>query len=106
MAQPDIEHRIAGVDANPYLTLAIILAGIHKGITEKIHCGEPVEGNAGAALDPALPFDPLLAFQRSRESAFLRDYLGERYVKAYTSCKRNEAMAFSDQGKRDIDWYL
>src|SRR3546814_1620868 len=36
-----IEHRVAGADANPYLALATLLAGIHKGIVERIDPGAP-----------------------------------------------------------------
>jgi glutamine synthetase len=28
-----IEHRVAGADANPYLALAVVLAGIHHGLS-------------------------------------------------------------------------
>jgi glutamine synthetase len=31
-----IEHRVAGADANPYLVMATVLAGIHHGITNKL----------------------------------------------------------------------
>ncbi len=41
-----IEHRIAGADANPYLVLASILAGVNHGVTNKIDAGDAVEGNA------------------------------------------------------------
>ena len=37
-----IEHRPAGADANPYLVMAAILAGMHYGITEKVDPGPPV----------------------------------------------------------------
>ena len=36
-----IEHRPAGADANPYLVMAAILAGMHHGITEKLDPGAP-----------------------------------------------------------------
>ena len=101
-----IEHRVAGADANPYLTLAAILASIHKGITENICCGDPDQGNAGDQVDPALPLDPGSAFAKTRGSAFLHQYFGEPYIKAYTSCKRNENLAFIEGDKMDIDWYL
>lgn len=101
-----IEHRIAGADANPYLTLAALLAAIHHGITQKLECGEPAKGNAGEKVSPSLPLNPQSAFKLSRQSDFLRQYLGGKYVDAYTSCKLNEYRAFKEQNLREIDWYL
>ncbi len=34
-----VEHRIAGADANPYLLSAIVLAGMHLGLTRKLDPG-------------------------------------------------------------------
>ena len=36
-----IEHRPAGADANPYLVMAAVLAGMHHGIAEKLDPGQP-----------------------------------------------------------------
>ncbi|GGB53145.1 glutamine synthetase [Roseibium aquae] len=41
-----IEHRIAGADANPYLVLTGILAGMLEGLTAKVDPPAPVIGNA------------------------------------------------------------
>lgn len=101
-----IEHRVAGADANPYLTLAVLLSGIHHGISNKLEAGPPQTGNAGANPDANMPTDPETAFGVSRQSEFLNKYLGERYVKAYTSCKLNEFQAFTERNLGDIDWYL
>ncbi|MBL4615292.1 MAG: glutamine synthetase, partial [Magnetovibrio sp.] len=43
-----IEHRVAGADANPYLSLATVLAGLHHGIKNKLEPGAPGTGNTGA----------------------------------------------------------
>jgi len=34
-----LEHRVAGADANPYLAIAAVLAGIHKGVVEELDPG-------------------------------------------------------------------
>ncbi|POZ99427.1 glutamine synthetase, partial [Pseudomonas sp. MWU12-2312b] len=41
-----LEHRVAGADANPYLLMASVLAGVHHGLVNKIEPGAPVEGNS------------------------------------------------------------
>src|SRR5690606_31972612 len=40
-----IEHRPSGVDANPYLVAATVLAGINKGLDEKLDPGPETTGN-------------------------------------------------------------
>ena len=53
-----IEHRVAGADANPYLALAALLAGVHHGLTHRLDPGPPVEGDgyaAAAASSERLP---------------------------------------------------
>ncbi|MBM3521183.1 MAG: glutamine synthetase, partial [Alphaproteobacteria bacterium] len=39
-----IEHRPSGADANPYLVMAAVVAGMHYGISEKIDPGAPISG--------------------------------------------------------------
>ena len=41
-----IEHRVAGADANPYLVLAAVLAGIWHGIENKLNPPSVIDGNA------------------------------------------------------------
>ncbi|MCY3768871.1 MAG: glutamine synthetase family protein [Gammaproteobacteria bacterium] len=101
-----IEHRVAGADANPYLTLATLLAAIHHGIRNQVDPGEPAAGNAGKAADPDLPLDIERALARCRQSAFLSRYLGADYIRAYTECKLNEYHAFSQSGDSPIQWYF
>ena len=101
-----IEHRIAGADANPYLVLGAVLAGIHHGITNRLPAGPPATGNAGEAMDPDLPFEPSGAFARTRASRFLADYFGEAYLRAYTSCKLSEHRAFAAEDLEETAWYL
>ena len=101
-----IEHRIAGADANPYLALGALLAGIHHGIVNRIPAGSPATGNAGEKADTDLPFEPVKAFTRTRASSFLAGYFGEAYVRAYTSCKLNEYQAFVAEDREETAWYL
>ena len=101
-----IEHRVAGADANPYLTLAALLAGIHHGIRNRIDPAEPARGNAGAQLHPDIPFDPARAFEKCRHGKILPDYFGQRYLDAYCSCKLSEYHAFVASDQAEAGWYL
>ncbi len=86
-----IEHRPAGVDANPYLVAAVIIAGILKGIDEKLDPGPEVTGNGyAAATDSMLPADWRAAIEAAKASAFLKDALGDDMHRAFCAIKQAE----------------
>ena len=102
-----IEHRIAGAEANPYLVMAAVLAGVHHGLVSRLDPGAPSEGNAGETADPDMPARLWTALDRLERSELLGDYLGDRYPKAYADIKRAEFDAFmSAVLPREYDWYL
>ena len=102
-----IEHRMAGADANPYLALATLLAGIHHGIATRADPGEPWEGNASAAYDDGLPFRPRRALEILTDDCALGDYLGADYVRAYRACKEMEQNRFEAQiSPLEYHWFL
>ncbi|NIA68754.1 glutamine synthetase [Pelagibius litoralis] len=102
-----IEHRIAGADANPYLALATLLAGIHKGIAEKTDPGPPWDGNASETYDETLPFRPRRAIERLTETCGLADYFGADYLRAYAACKEKELDRFESQiSPLEYNWFL
>lgn len=101
------EHRVAGADANPYLVLAVLLAGIHHGITQRIDPGPVWSGSACEEMDEDIPFDMPRALARLRASDVLRDYLGEDYVALYCATKEAELASFLDEiTPREYLWYL
>jgi glutamine synthetase len=102
-----IEHRIAGADANPYLVLAALLAGLHHGITGEVDPGPPSEGNAGESYDPGLPFRPRRAFERLAEPNGLDPYFGREYLDLYAACKLAELDSFEAEiSPAEYRWYL
>ncbi|MDO8838467.1 MAG: glutamine synthetase family protein [Parvibaculum sp.] len=102
-----VEHRVSGADANPYLVLAAILAGIHHGIVNKIEPGEPAEGNACEIMDEGIPFFLPSALKRLRNSQVMRNYLGDRYVDVYAETKMLEYDKFQRAiSPLEYDWYL
>ncbi len=102
-----IEHRIAGAEANPYLVMAAVLAGVHHGLTRQLSPTPPSTGNAGEEADPTMPLKLWTALDRMESSALMADYLGPRYPAAYATIKRAEFEAFmADVLPREYDWYL
>ena len=102
-----IEHRIAGAEANPYLVMAALLAGLHHGLTHRLTPTPPSTGNAGETADPEMPLKLWTALDRLEGSALMAEYLGPRYPAAYATIKRAEFEAFmADVLPREYDWYL
>jgi glutamine synthetase len=102
-----IEHRIAGAEANPYLVMAAVLAGVHLGLSRRLDPGPPSDGNAGESADPEMPARLWTALDRIEASQSIAEYLGARYPKAYADIKRAEFDAFmSGILPREYDWYL
>lgn len=89
-----IEHRIAGADANPYLALAAILAGILHGIENKLTADEPVTGGPPDA-EPVLPGNWYEAQREFEHSEFIAEALGADFQQAFAAIKREEQMEFS-----------
>ncbi len=90
-----VEHRAAGADANPYLTLAGVLMGLHHGLTHRIDPGPAAEGNVSREPDMALPFSLDDALEKLEAELAVADYLGEETVKLYAETKRLEARRFA-----------
>ncbi|QRG09645.1 glutamine synthetase [Xanthobacter dioxanivorans] len=85
------EHRVAGVDANPYLVAAVTLAGALDGMAHARDPGPPTVGNSyasGAAHD--LPRSWLDAIDRFEQSAFSREVLGAPFHTGFVAIKRAE----------------
>jgi glutamine synthetase len=102
-----IEHRPAGADANPYLVLAAVLAGIHHGLARKLDPGPPMTGNGYEQQAARLPTDWNAAIGSFRDSGLLREYFGNEFVDCFSTLKEIESDRFnSEPTERDFNWYL
>ncbi len=104
-----IEHRVAGADAHPALALAALLAAVHHGISNKIDPGPAIVGDGYSQAEGGekIPTNWFAATDRFAESAILKDYLGERFVRMYATVKRVEQDRFQSViPDIDYDWYL
>jgi glutamine synthetase len=103
-----IEHRVAGADANPYLVLASILAGIHHGLTRKCDPGPFVE--EGTFLEDeeiTLATNWPRALDNFESSATVAHYFGEHYRKLFATIHRDECKQFNAViSDVDYQWYL
>ena len=89
-----IEHRVAGADANPYLVVAGILAGIHHGIADKIDPGPEATGDAATLDGPELPIAWVNALSTFKASPVVREYIGADVQDVYYKLKTTERVSF------------
>ncbi|MDX1401777.1 MAG: glutamine synthetase family protein [Kiloniellales bacterium] len=102
-----IEHRVAGADANPYLALATLVAGLHHGLTKQLEPPKMAEGNAGSSYDEDLPMRPRPALDSMEESKVLESYFGGEYIRTYIACKRAELEKFEAiMSPAEFSWFL
>ena len=85
------EHRVAGVDANPYMVATVTLAAALDGIEAKTDPGTPSQQEMDAQKAPSdLPRSWLEAIDRFDHSAFARNALGDCLHTAFGAIKRAE----------------
>ena len=103
-----IEHRPAGVDANPYLVAATVLAGIRHGLKHRIDPGPETTGNGyEAKTTVVIPEDWRSAIRLAQGSVFLKDALGEDMHRTFTAVKAAEyARVMRTVSEVDFDLYL
>ncbi len=102
------EHRVSGVDANPYLVAATLLAGVDRGLAARTDPGRPVTGNgyeAAPTSEIRMPRDWNSAIVQARESAFLRAALGETLHKSFIAVKQAESFRIASHVS-ELDYQL
>jgi glutamine synthetase len=90
-----IEHRLAGADANPYLVLAWVLAGMLHGLKNKLEPPAVLTGNAYIQDGDPLPTNWPAAIERFAASAFAVETFGEKFTHLYSTVKGAEAQEFN-----------
>ena len=104
-----IEHRVAGADANPYLVLAAVLAGIWHGIENTLSPPKPIEGNAwDQEIDaPALPTTMDEAIAVFDKSDVLSSYLTGEFKTLFLATKVQEWNEFAKRVTEfELETYL
>ena len=104
-----IEHRVAGADANPYLVLAAVLAGIWHGIENTLSPPIPIEGNAwDQEIDaPALPTTMDEAISVFDKSDVLSSYLTGEFKTLFLATKVQEWNEFAKRVTEfELETYL
>ena len=102
-----IEHRVSGADANPYLVMAAILAGIDHGLRQQKMPIAATQGNAFTQDNAILPCQLRQALGLLAESQHLQHYLGQEFIKVYQTNKHFEMKSFEHYiTPLEVDWYM
>ncbi|MNQ47496.1 Gamma-glutamylputrescine synthetase PuuA [compost metagenome] len=102
-----IEQRVAGADANPYLLMASLLAGVHHGLSQRIEPGEPIEGNSYEQVEQSLPNNLRDALRALDDSEILGRYINPDYIDIFVACKEHELEEFEHSiSDLEYNWYL
>lgn len=91
-----IEHRLAGGDVNPYLSIAAVLGAAINGIDDAQEPPAPITGNAYAQDLPQVPstwVDAIDAFETSAETARIFE---ATLIRNFVMTKRQEAMYMAE----------
>ncbi len=101
-----VENRVPGADANPYLAMAITLAGMLHGIQHKLDPGKPYD-QAVNGRDVNLPLNLADAVGVTLGSEALINILGRSFVELYCKHRESETFAFEQYiSAREYNWYL
>ena len=101
-----VENRVPGADANPYLAMAVTLAGMLHGIRSEGDPG-PATTEAVTGRDENLPLNLPDALAATRANDELAAILGADFIDLYCRHRAAEAAAFNDYiSAREYDWYL
>lgn len=102
-----IEHRVAGADANPYLVLAAVLAGVLRGLEQQEEPTAATVGNAYAQTSPALPVTWEAAIKSFRDGQLLPEWFGQRFCTLFAACRESERDRFHSRvTPTEYEWYL
>jgi glutamine synthetase len=102
-----IEHRVSGADANPYLVVAAVLAGIYNGIKNEINPPEITMGDAIEKHPPSLPMTWIESLKAFSNGKIIKEHLGTDFCHVYYQTRYKEMQEFdSHVTPLELDWYL
>ncbi|MEJ2036718.1 MAG: glutamine synthetase family protein, partial [Maritimibacter sp.] len=104
-ANRHIEHRTAGVDANPYLVAAGVLAGMYEGIQNKL-LPDAEATSYDAESDYVLPKDWAAAIALASGSTFVKEALGEKMAHVFLALRQSEYDGFmAEVTSEEFDYF-
>jgi len=101
-----VENRVPGADANPYLAMAVTLAGMWHGMEHKLDPGKAVDDSV-EGKDKNLPLNLPSALKTTIGSQALIEAFGENFIELYCQHRESETILLEQSiSPREYDWYL
>jgi len=101
-----IEHRVAGADASPHLTVTGMLAALLHGVSHGLEASAPAAGRVHKGGEQEFPADLSLALARLEKSPLLAQYLPADFPRLYAELKRGEYRELIEHVfTREYDFY-
>ena len=97
-----IEHRVAGGDTNPYLTVAAVLGAALHGIEQGLSAPEPITGNAYALDLPQIPDTWDGAIKAFEEGAIISGIFSPELLRNYIATKRQELHYMAELSPEEV----
>ncbi|PQA87550.1 glutamine synthetase [Marinicaulis flavus] len=91
------EFRIAGADANPYLLMAALLAGVSHGLENKLAPPPETQGNAYESGAEKVPTSWDGALETFLQGKILAPAFGDLFTQVYGALKRQEIMKANER---------
>jgi glutamine synthetase len=85
-----LEHRLPGGDANPYLSLALMLGSGLSGMQQQLQPREQINDRSVASAQGALPMNLTEALEALQECPLMTEALGRDFIELYAMVKRYE----------------
>ncbi len=102
-----IEHRVAGGDVNPYLSLAAILGAALNGIEDGIEPPEPINGNAYTQEMDHMPTDWQTAIDRFEASPEMPRIFSKELIRNFVLTKKQELFYMAELSPTEqVEIYL
>jgi glutamine synthetase len=92
-----VEHRVAGADSNPYLSVALVLAGIDYGLTHKMTPPAPIDGNAYEQVPMELTDSPRVAVRNFTKHQAFANYFNPTFQKTMLAVREADIRLFNKQ---------
>ncbi len=102
-----VECRVAGADANPYLVVAAVLAGMHHGIENACEPRPMTPERAELEYQVEIPNRWPVALDAFDAGEILPRYIGKDYHELFSMCRREEEANFNAEvPSKDFDWLM
>lgn len=92
-----IENRMSGADANPYLAVTAMIAGVVEGLQQRMTPPPATEGNAYTQGAPVVPDNQRDSLRAMAADPRITDWFGEDLIRIYSAVKWHDVYLFEQQ---------